>query len=462
MSQVSWAKCVEQLQTELPAQQFNTWIRPLQVDQNNNEYTILAPNRFVLDWVKDKYTDKIKHILSENGQYSDLKLSFIVGEASTNQNKKSKKNESVFIDNLMSSESKATNQKDELSLSGKIRKKPNNINKKYTFDTFVEGKSNQLAKAAASQVVESPGESYNPLFIYGGTGLGKTHLMLAVANEILTRNPKARIAYTRSESFVMDMVKALQTKTMDDFKRYYRSVDLLLIDDIQFFAGKTQTQEEFFHTFNELLEGEHQIILTSDKYPKELGDVDERLKSRFSWGLTVEIEPPQLETRVAILMKKAEEAKINLPNDAAFFIAQKIRSHVRDLEGALKRVVANAHFSKREITLELVKESLKDLLAIQDRLVTIDNIQKVTAEYYKIKLSDLTSKRRTRSIARPRQIAMVLAKEMTSHSLPEIGEAFGGRDHTTVMHACKRINELRLSDKDVAEDYNNLNRILCA
>lgn len=447
-----WSECVDSLQKELPAQQFNTWIRPLQAELLDNKVKILAPNRFVMDWVKDKYANRIKELFRELGKI-EISLSIVVGESDASYLHKTTKQ---VLTNI---ETPKKEQRD-VNLGGNVRKKKSTINKKYTFDTFVEGKSNQLALAAATQVVEAPGESYNPLFIYGDTGLGKTHLMLAVANAILEKNPNAKVVYTRSETFVMDMVKALQTKTMDEFKRYYRSADLLLIDDIQFFARKTQTQEEFFHTFNDLLEGEHQIILTSDRYPKELTDVDERLKSRFSWGLTVEIEPPELETRAAILMKKAEEAKVDLPNDAAFFIAQRIRSHVRDLEGALKRVVANSHFTKRTITLEFVKESLRDLLAIQDRLITIDNIQKVVAEYYKIKLSDLTSKRRTRSIARPRQIAMTLAKEMTNHSLPEIGDAFGGRDHTTVMHACKRISELRVSDKDVEEDFSNLNRIL--
>jgi len=449
---VLWSECVDSLQKELPAQQFNTWIRPLQAELLDNKVKILAPNRFVMDWVKDKYANRIKELFRELGKI-EISLSIVVGESDASYLHKTTKQ---VLTNI---ETPKKEQRD-VNLGGNVRKKKSTINKKYTFDTFVEGKSNQLALAAATQVVEAPGESYNPLFIYGDTGLGKTHLMLAVANAILEKNPNAKVVYTRSETFVMDMVKALQTKTMDEFKRYYRSADLLLIDDIQFFARKTQTQEEFFHTFNDLLEGEHQIILTSDRYPKELTDVDERLKSRFSWGLTVEIEPPELETRAAILMKKAEEAKVDLPNDAAFFIAQRIRSHVRDLEGALKRVVANSHFTKRTITLEFVKESLRDLLAIQDRLITIDNIQKVVAEYYKIKLSDLTSKRRTRSIARPRQIAMTLAKEMTNHSLPEIGDAFGGRDHTTVMHACKRISELRVSDKDVEEDFSNLNRIL--
>jgi chromosomal replication initiator protein len=326
----------------------------------------------------------------------------------------------------------------------------------------VQGKSNQLALAAAQQVADNPGGSYNPLFIYGGVGLGKTHLMHAVGTEMLKRNPNARIVYLHSERFVADMVKALQLNAINDFKRYYRSVDALLIDDIQFFAGKERSQEEFFHTFNALLEGGQQMILTSDRYPKEIHGVEERLKSRFGWGLTVAIEPPELETRVAILMKKAQEARVNLPDDAAFFLAQKIRSNVRELEGALKRVIANAHFTGSTINTPFIKESLKDLLALQDKQVSIDNIQRVVADYYKIKVADLLSKRRSRSVARPRQMAMSLAKELTNHSLPEIGNAFGGRDHTTVLHACRKIKELRETDTDIAEDYKNLLRHLTA
>jgi chromosomal replication initiator protein len=330
----------------------------------------------------------------------------------------------------------------------------------YTFDTFVEGKSNQLARAASRQVAENPGGAYNPLFLYGGVGLGKTHLMHAVGNDLLKHKPDAKIVYLHSERFVADMVKALQLNAINEFKRYYRSVDALLIDDIQFFAGKERSQEEFFHTFNALLEGGQQMILTCDRYPKEINGLEERLKSRFGWGLTVGVEPPELETRVAILLKKAEQANILLPADAAFFIAQRIRSNVRELEGALKRVIASAHFTGRPIDIELIRESLKDLLALQDKQISMDNIQRTVAEYYKIKLSDMMSKRRSRSVARPRQVAMALAKELTNHSLPEIGDSFGGRDHTTVLHACRKIKELEETDADIREDCKNLLRSL--
>jgi chromosomal replication initiator protein len=334
------------------------------------------------------------------------------------------------------------------------------LNTGFTFRSFVEGKSNQLGLAAATQVAENPGGSYNPLFIYGGVGLGKTHLMHAVGNALLQRKPNAKVVYLHSERFVADMVKALQLNAINDFKRYYRSVDALLIDDIQFFAGKERSQEEFFHTFNALLEGGQQIILTCDRYPKEINGLEERLKSRFGWGLTVAIEPPELETRVAILKTKADQAQMLLPNDAAFFIAQRIRSNVRELEGTLKRVIAHAQFTAKPISIDLVREALKDLLALQDRLVSIDNIQRVVAEYYKIKVSDLHAKRRSRSVARPRQVAMYLAKDLTNHSLPEIGESFGGRDHTTVLHACRKIKELLEEDVDIAEDVKNLLRTL--
>jgi len=447
----TWQNIVALLQQELPAQQFNTWIRPLNHTSDGESLFIYAPNRFICDWVKEKYSNRITEIVSESNT-GPLKLVFLISEAkepSQNFNLKSAPSQNQNVTNTL-------NTKDSFGRLGRS----SSLNKKYTFSSFVEGKSNRVAKAAATQVVESPGNVYNPLFIYGASGLGKTHLMLAVGNEILKVNPSAKVLYIRSETFVMDYVKAIQNNTTDEFKRFYRTADLLLIDDIHFFAQKKQSQEELFHTFNALLEDEHQIILTSDRYPKELEGVDERLRSRFAWGLTVEIEPPELETRVAILMKKAEEAKKTLPSEAAFFIAQKIRSHVRELESALNRVFATARFSNREITIELVKESLKDLLAIQERLVTVDNIQKTVAEYYKIKLSDLTAKTRRRTIARPRQMAMSLSKELTNLSLPEIGEAFGGRDHTTVMHACKRIQELKLSDSDVLEDYNNLVRLL--
>lgn len=299
-----------------------------------------------------------------------------------------------------------------------------------------------------------------PLFLYGGTGLGKTHLLHAVGNGIMARKPNAKVVYMHSERFVQDMVKALQNNAIEEFKRYYRSVDALLIDDIQFFANKERSQEEFFHTFNALLEGNQQIILTSDRYPKEINGVEDRLKSRFGWGLTVAIEPPELETRVAILMKKADENDIRLPGEVAFFIAKRLRSNVRELEGALNRVIANANFTGRAITIDFVREALRDLLALQEKLVTIDNIQKTVAEYYKIKVADLLSKRRSRSVARPRQMAMALAKELTNHSLPEIGDAFGGRDHTTVLHACRKIEQLREESHDIKEDFSNLIRTL--
>ncbi len=335
-----------------------------------------------------------------------------------------------------------------------------NVNPKHTFDNFVEGKSNQLARAAARQVADNPGGAYNPLFLYGGTGLGKTHLLHAVGNGIMARKANAKVVYMHSERFVQDMVKALQNNAIEEFKRYYRSVDALLIDDIQFFANKERSQEEFFHTFNALLEGNQQIILTSDRYPKEINGVEDRLKSRFGWGLTVAIEPPELETRVAILMKKADENDIRLPGEVAFFIAKRLRSNVRELEGALNRVIANANFTGRAITIDFVREALRDLLALQEKLVTIDNIQKTVAEYYKIKVADLLSKRRSRSVARPRQMAMALAKELTNHSLPEIGDAFGGRDHTTVLHACRKIEQLREESHDIKEDFSNLIRTL--
>ena len=335
-----------------------------------------------------------------------------------------------------------------------------NVRANYTFTNFVEGKSNQLARAAASQVADNPGTAYNPLFIYGGTGLGKTHLLHAVGNGILAKKADAKVIYMHSERFVQDMVKALQNNAIEEFKRYYRSVDALLIDDIQFFANKERSQEEFFHTFNALLEGNQQIILTSDRYPKEIDGVEDRLKSRFGWGLTIAIEPPELETRVAILMRKAHENQIRLPEEVAFFIAKRLRSNVRELEGALNRVIANANFTGRPITIDFVREALRDLLALQDKLVTIENIQKTVAEYYKIRVADLLSKRRSRSVARPRQMAMALSKELTNHSLPEIGDAFGGRDHTTVLHACRKIESLKEETHEIKEDFQNLIRTL--
>ncbi len=552
-----WDDCLGYLQHELPAQQYNTWIRPLTASDENGQLVLSAPNRFVKDWVRDKYLQRIQEIVSDLNGGLLTHVDIVAGESrpmfqrpasppprpeprpastetmsfaaprdpqpestsggmnapldtsaqasgyaavphsgsgaafgsspgATSSTASTMSGQGVpsgmsaprsaasLVDDAgasaselaavvpMSEPAPATPTpppKRKVQVEGGIQHQ-SFLNPTFTFDTFVEGKSNQLAHAAAKQVSDNPGGSYNPLFIYGGVGLGKTHLMHAVGNYLQTKNKNARVLYVHSERFVQDMVKALQLGAINEFKRFYRSLDALLIDDIQFFAGKERSQEEFFHTFNALLEGGQQMILTCDRYPKEIAGLEERLKSRFGWGLTVAVEPPELETRVAILMKKAEQTNMNLPDDAAFFIAQKIRSNVRELEGALKRVAANAQFTGSEITLPFIKESLKDLLALQDKQVSVENIQRTVAEYYKIKMSDLLSKRRTRSIARPRQVAMALSKELTNHSLPEIGELFGGRDHTTVLHACRKIKELQESSADVREDYKNLLRLL--
>ncbi|PHS20575.1 MAG: chromosomal replication initiator protein DnaA [Kangiella sp.] len=441
-----WNLCQKYLQDELPPTEFSTWIRPLKASIKDNHLHIIAPNRFVLDWVKEKYLEKIQLVLKHNidGQ---VRISLDITDR-----------KSIHLQTTDRSKDYSRFSKPRLLPKANVGK--SNLNQGFNFDTFVQGKSNQLAMAAAEQVSINPGTAYNPLFIYGGVGLGKTHLMHAIGNQILKEKPNGKVIYLHSERFVADMVKALQTNTIDKFKKFYRSVDALLIDDIQFFANKERSQEEFFHTFNALLEGNQQVILTCDRYPKEIDGVEERLKSRMGWGLTVFIEPPELETRVAILKSKAEKSKIKLHNDVAFFIAKKIRSNVRELEGALKRVIATAQFTGKEITVEFVKEALKDLLAAQDKQVRIENIQKTVSEYYKIKVSDLLSKRRTRSIARPRQVAMSLAKELTNRSLPEIGESFGGKDHTTVLHACRKIKELKETLPDIKEDYTNLLRIL--
>jgi len=481
-----WQTCLGCLEQEFPSQQFNTWIRPLKVEQGEDaQLRLMAPNRFVMDWVSDKYLHRIKELLSEHSEEQVREVVLEVAGSSVRSYSPSvhrlnshhsptaapvRSPESHVVPEqappaiLIPSSEKLVSTSDtrkprKVEVEGGIRHQTH-LNKLFTFDTFVQGKSNQLALAAAQQVAENPGSSYNPLFIYGGVGLGKTHLMHAVGAAMLKRNPNAKIVYLHSERFVADMVKALQLNAINEFKRYYRTVDALLIDDIQFFANKDRSQEEFFHTFNALLEGGQQMILTCDRYPKEINGLEDRLKSRFGWGLTVAVEPPELETRVAILMKKADEARIRLPHDAAFFIAQKIRSNVRELEGALKRVIANAHFTGSKITTDFIRESLKDLLALQDKLVSIDNIQRVVSEYYKIKVADLHSKRRSRSVARPRQVAMALSKELTNHSLPEIGNAYGGRDHTTVLHACRKVAELREMDSDIREDYKNLLRTL--
>ena len=448
MSISLWQKCVDKLESELSAQQFNTWIRPLHAIEKDGDIVLLAPNKFVQDWINDRLITRINEIA--------LNLS---------NGKKTNVIVQIGSKNLATNNSSVATRANKNSLFYRKNEPPgirhvSNINLDFTFDTFVEGKSNQLAKAASLQVAENSGGAYNPLFLYGGVGLGKTHLMHAIGNLILEKNPDATVVYLHSERFVQDMVKALQHNAINDFKRYYRSVNALLIDDIQFFAGKERSQEEFFHTFNALLEGQQQIVLTCDRYPKEVNGLEERLKSRFGWGLTVAIEPPELETRVAILMSKASQFQVELPNEVAFFIGKRIHSNIRELEGALRRVVANSRFTGRPITLEFTKEALKDLLALQDKLVTIENIQKTVAEYYKIRLSDLISKKRTRSIARPRQVAMALSKELTNHSLPEIGNAFGGRDHTTVLHACRTIRGLKESDGRIKEDFSNLLRTL--
>ena len=522
-----WQDCLETLRHDLPAQAYNTWLRPLRPsvsEQRDSEGTrllsflLIAPNRFIQDWVKAKLISQIDEVFASvtSSQGYDLAGPSVVvatagavnalGAPESLQNRETPRGQQAqsfpttgaysesrehklesVLDNRISL---SADSEDSLSprqaspiltsttpsrgfdrrpgtamsgvdtiIEGKLSHQ-GALNRENTFDNFVEGKSNQLARAAAMQVAENPGFAYNPLFIYGGVGLGKTHLMHAIGNYLKAKKPNAKVVYLHSETFVATMVTALQLNSINEFKRFYRSVDALLIDDIQFFAGKERSQEEFFHTFNALLEGGQQIILTSDRYHKEINGLEERLKSRFGWGLTVAVEPPELETRAAILMNKAALVNVALPNDAAMFIAQRLRSNVRELEGALKRVIAHASFKGEAINVELIKEALRDLFALQDKLVTIDNIQRTVAEYSKIKMSDMLSKRRSRSVARPRQVAMCLAKELTNHSLPEIGDAFGGRDHTTVMHACKQIAKLRQSSIDIEEDYNHLLRLL--
>jgi len=424
-----WSECTEKLEAKLSQEEFNTWIKPLRADINENKLEISAPNDFVLSYVKENLGQIIENLVSNTDKSLSVRFKTL--------------DKSTFVDKL-----------------NVVEENTPRLVPSFTFNTFVEGKSNHMALAAAKQVATNPNGDYNPLFIYGGVGLGKTHLMHAVGNEILNSDRSKRIVYVHSEKFVTDMVKALQLGAMSEFKEFYRNADALLIDDIQFFAGKEQSQEEFFHTFNALLDRNHQMILTCDKYPKEIDGLEERLKSRLGWGLPVIIEPPELETRAAVLLSKANSMGVSLPNDCAIYIAQRIRSNIRELEGALKRVVANSRFSDKEIDIPFVKESLKDLFVISAKMVSIDNIQKTVAEYYNIKLSDLLSKRRSRSITRPRQLAMALTKELTNHSLPEIGEAFNGRDHTTVLHACGKIKELRKEIPSLEEDYRNLNRTL--
>jgi len=457
-----WNECKKTLERDLAVEEYSTWIAPLKLKENvgitPTSYSVLAPNNFILDWVEENYGSSIKERLVAITSKSNLNVNFEVineGEHEQGVNKQPKVSEMEKKDLAQPGQGK----KQEIHFSHK-KDHQTNLIPGFTFSAFVEGKSNHIALAASKQVASGLKNSYNPLFIYGGVGLGKTHLMHAVGNLIKKQNPEKKITYIHSEKFVSDMVRSLQLGAISEFKQYYRSLDALLIDDIQFFAGKEQSQEELFHTFNSLLERGSQMILTCDRYPKEINGLEDRLKSRLGWGLPVIIEPPGLETRVAIILSKADEMGYKLDEESAFFIAQKVRSNVRELEGALKRVIANSNFTGREIDIPLIKDSLKDLLAIQARQVSVDNIQKTVAEYYNIKLSDLLSKRRSRSIARPRQMSMFLAKELTNYSLPEIGESFGGRDHTTVLHACKKIKELRDFNNEIEEDYRNLFRAL--
>jgi len=504
-----WQKCVANLKSELPAQQFNTWIKPIQVIGSANSLRLIVPNRFIKDWVNDHFLSRIEQLVQEHARGQELKVIIeiasdrlpdhgesgrLAGNRHINGQATNLEMEAAFIEDpqqmtdsamlfnhsaqastldLPRAMARQTRQEDRSDMqraqsldnkqearSGRRLSFRGELNPNYTFSNFIQGKSNQLARAAATQVASNPGGAYNPLFIYGGVGLGKTHLMHAIGNHLRELNPAANVVYLHSQTFVGSMVSALQLNAINEFKRYYHSVDALLIDDIQFFANKERSQEEFFHTFNAIFEGGRQIIMTCDKYHSEINGLEDRLKSRFGWGLSVAVEPPELETRAAILINKANRDGVFLGNEEAIFMAQKLRSNVRELEGALKKVVAHARFMGTQISIPLIRDALKDLLAIQSKLVSVDNIQRTVAEYYKIKMADMISKRRNRSVARPRQMAMCLSKELTNHSLPEIGTMYGGRDHTTVLHACRTISELRKSSIDLEEDYQNLLRSL--
>ncbi len=482
-----WPACISRFESELSAQQFNTWIKPLYAEIDGDKVRICAPNRFVMQWVKDRFLKKIEQFAEEFG-FPDLNLEFVVGHANGKSTaapaKKAEAKAKVMHQQVMDDESiqdestrtdaehnlKATMAKARSATAAKSasgtkstghkKNDDSGLNPSFNFSNYVTGRANQLARAAAIQVAENPGAAYNPLFIYGGVGLGKTHLLQAIGNELRQHNPEAKIRYLHAERYVSDVVKAYEHKAFDEFKRQYHSLDLLLIDDIQFFAKKTRTQEEFFYAFNSLIEAKKQIVITCDTYPKEIADVDERLRTRFSWGLTVAVEPPELEMRVAILLKKAEAVNLNLPEDVAFFIAKQIRSSVRELEGALNRIIAMAKFTGHPIDVHLAKDALRDLIAVRGRQVTMENIQKTVADYYKIKVAEMYSKKRTRNFARPRQIAMALSRELTNHSFPEIGEAFGGRHHTTVMHACDEIDQLRQNDPTIARDIAFLVQVI--
>ena len=458
-----WPTCLSRFEQELSAQQFNTWIKPLQTELGDNVLRILAPNKFVLQWVKDRFLSKIETIATEFLPQNIL-IELSISKKTTSEKTTAKK---IVNSNTIKSTHSATENYAAPRLTTKTTTQPiatnargTGLNPSFNFDNYVTGRANQLARAAAIQVADNPGQAYNPLFIYGGVGLGKTHLLQSIGNHLKQIKPEANIRYLHAERYVSDVVKAYENKAFDDFKRQYHSLDLLLIDDIQFFGKKTRTQEEFFYAFNTLIEEKKQIVITCDTYPKEIIDVDERLRTRFSWGLTVAVEPPELEMRVAILLKKAEESKVNITEDVAFFVAKQIRSSVRELEGALNRIIAMAKFTGHVIDIHLAKDALRDLIAVRGRQITIENIQKTVADYYKIKVSEMHSKKRARNFARPRQVAMSLARELTNHSFPEIGEAFGSRHHTTVMHACDEIEQLRLNDQAIARDIGFLTQVI--
>ena len=464
-----WPTCLSRFEQELSTQQFNTWIKPLQTElietaPGSNAIRVLAPNKFAQQWVKDRFLSKIESIAAELLPHNfTVELCINPAKPDNIEKPNLKKNPAQNLSDIIRSPLQKSNELRDRPI--KIAVAPNaerasGLNSSFNFDNYVTGRANQLARAAAIQVADNPGQSYNPLFIYGGVGLGKTHLLQAIGNQLKQQKPDANIRYLHAERYVSDVVKAYENKAFDEFKRQYHSLDLLLIDDIQFFAKKNRTQEEFFYAFNTLIEEKKQIVITCDTYPKEIADVDERLRTRFSWGLTVAVEPPELEMRVAILLKKAEESKVHISEDVAFFVAKQIRSSVRELEGALNRIVAMANFTGHAIDIHLAKDALRDLIAVRGRQITIENIQKTVADYYKIKVGEMYSKKRSRNFARPRQIAMSLARELTNHSFPEIGEAFGSRHHTTVMHACDEIEQLRLNDQTIARDLGFLTQVI--
>lgn len=473
-----WPTCLSRFEQELSTQQFNTWIKPLRSEIEGNAIRLLAPNRFVMQWVKDRFLKKIEHLATEL-DLTDIQIDLVLSEVaskttavkSTAEKLKANVDSDLDSDEIQELSNVQVKHKKNLHQVVSQLKTANNknhiapgvvsgLNSSFNFNNYVTGRANQLARAAAIQVAENPGTAYNPLFIYGGVGLGKTHLLQAIGNELKLHNPDAKIRYLHAERYVTDVVKAYEHKAFDEFKNQYHSLDLLLIDDIQFFAKKNRTQEEFFYAFNALIEAKKQIVITCDTYPKEIIDVDERLRTRFSWGLTVAVEPPELEMRVAILLKKAEAVNLTLPEDVAFFIAKQIRSSVRELEGALNRIIAMAKFTGHAIDVHLAKDALRDLIAVRGRQITMENIQKTVADYYKIKVAEMYSKKRTRNFARPRQIAMALSRELTNHSFPEIGEAFGGRHHTTVMHACDEIDLLRQNDPTYTRDISFLIQVI--